>query len=151
MFLNRVVRRTRHGRYQINLGPDERTMLRTLPADLRERLADPDDPGLRRLFPPAYGSDEQRAAEYRRLMQDDLVERHRQSLDVLEATADATDLSEEDMLAWLNALNQIRLVLGTRLDVSEEDDPGADPRSPEEAVYHFLGALQELVVEALSR
>jgi hypothetical protein len=146
----RVIRRTRQGRYQINLGADERSMLRALPADLRERLADPDDPGLRRLFPPAYGDDEQRAAEYRRLMQDDLVSRHRESLEVLERTADAEELSEEEMLAWLNALNQIRLVLGTRLDVSEDDDLSARPQTPEEAVYLFLGALQELVVDALS-
>lgn len=150
MFFNRVVRRTRHGRYQINLGPDERAMLRALPADLLERLADPDDPGLRRLFPPAYGVDEERAAEYRRLMQDDLVERHREALNVLETTADASELSEEELLGWLNALNQIRLVLGTRLDVSEDDDPGAAPSNPEQAVYLFLGALQELVVDALS-
>jgi Domain of unknown function (DUF2017) len=112
-------------------------------------LANPDDPLLRRLFPPAYTDDDQASAEYRRLMTEDLVERHQASLDILERTAGATELSEEEVTAWMGALNQLRLVLGTSLDVSEEDDPAA-LTSPQHQLYYFLGALQELVVDALS-
>lgn len=143
------IRRTRSGKYQVNLGEPERQLLKELPAQLRERLADPDDPMLRRLFPPAYTDDPDAAEEYRRLMTEDLVDRHRAALDVLEQTADAVQLDEEELTAWMGALNQLRLVLGTGLDVSEDDDP-SQATSPEYQLYYFLGALQELVVDALS-
>jgi hypothetical protein len=52
----------------------------------------------------------------------------------------------------MTALNQLRLVLGTRLDVSEEDPPFPDPDDPTAAlheVYHYLGVLLEAVLDAL--
>jgi hypothetical protein len=123
-------------------------MLRQLPAELKALLAEPDDPGLRRLFPPAYSDDDEASAEYRRLMQSDLLEHHAAALDTLERTSDATELSPDEAQAWLSALNQLRLVLGTRLDVSEDDDP-TTMESPEQQIYYYLGYLQEHVVDAL--
>ncbi len=143
------VRRTRAGTFQINLSADQRELLGGLPAQLRALFANPDDPLLRRLFPPAYSDDEEASAEYRRLMTEDLVERHQASLDILERTAQATELNEEEMTAWMGALNQLRLVLGTSLDVSEDDDPTA-AASPQHQLYYFLGALQEAVIDALA-
>ena len=69
-------------------------------------------------------------------------------------TLDADVLTAEDLESWLRALNDLRLFLGTRLDVSEEDlvrslDP-RDPRAEERALYAYLSWLQEHVVEALS-
>jgi hypothetical protein len=145
----RPVKRTRGGRYQLNLSRDERDVLRTLPSQLRDLLADTDDPGLRRLFPPAYQDEPEAEAEYRRLMLDDLIEHRRATLSTMEATVDAAELSEEEVSAWLGALNDLRLVLGTRLDVTEEEDP-RQLTSPAHALYYFLGYLQECVIEALS-
>ena len=39
------------------------------------------------------------------------------------ATAEAESLSEEEFLAWLDAVGSLRLVLGTRLDVHEDMEP----------------------------
>jgi hypothetical protein len=151
MFARRPVRRTRQGRYAVTLGADERNLLRTLPGQMRAVLTDTDDPGLRRLFPPAYSSPEHRehADEYRRLMTEDLVQRHQDALDILERTADVDELSPEEMEAWMRSLNSLRLVLGTRLGVTEDDDV-SNHMSAEFALYYFLGYLQECVVEALS-
>jgi len=143
------VRRTRAGTFQVNLSQDQREVLGALPGQLRALFANPDDPLLRRLFPPAYTDDDAASEEYRRLMTEDLVERHQAALDILERTADATELNEEEMTAWMGALNQLRLVLGTTLDVSEDDDPTA-ASSPQHHLYYFLGALQEVVIEALA-
>jgi hypothetical protein len=147
----RPIRKTRSGRYLITLGVDERNLLRILPEQLRTILGQTDDPGLRRLFPPAYSSPQhqEQQDEFRRLMTEDLVARHREALDVLEATADAGELDAEQLDGWMRALNSIRLVLGTRLDVTEEDDP-ADHMTDEHALYYFLGYLQECVIAALS-
>ncbi len=151
LFSRPPVRRDRRGRYQVNLSAPERQLLALLPGQLAELLAEPDDPALRRLFPPAYSepTDAEHEDEYRRLMQEDLLERHRAALDTLARTADATQLSEEELLAWLHSLNSLRLVLGTRLDVTEDDDP-ADTSTPERQVYLLLGWLEESVVEALA-
>jgi hypothetical protein len=148
-----VVDRRRDGRYRLRLTADERNLLRTLPAQLLAILGT-DDPALRRLEPPAYQDDPEREAEYRRLVGDDLLEQRREALRVMADTVDAESVGPEEMAAWLGALNDLRLVLGTRLDVTEElyeegvsDD---DPRAPAFALFGYLGWLEEQVVEALA-
>jgi Domain of unknown function (DUF2017) len=147
------VHRTRGGRFRLRLTDEEREVLRTLPGQLREIL-DTDDPSLRRLHPPAYQDDPEREAEYRRLVRDDLLRQRLQALDVMEATIDASTLDQEQMTAWLAAINDLRLVLGTRLDVTEEiyeeGIPPEDPRAATFALYQYLGWLEEQVVAALA-
>jgi Domain of unknown function (DUF2017) len=152
--LRRAVVRTGEDEYRIMLSAGERELLRRLPAELRVLLeAEPDDPTLRRLFPPAY-EDAEEEVEYRRLMHDELLDGRRQALELLEKTADRERLDGAELHAWLGALNDLRLVLGTKLDVREElyeaePDP-ADPRAPELALYLYLTWLQEELVAALS-
>ncbi len=148
------IERAGDGLYALRLPEEERALLRFLPAELRSLLeAAPDDPGLRRLFPPAY-DDEQDEAAYRELMGNELLDGRRHALEVLAETANAERLTGEQAQAWLTALNDLRLVLGTRLEVSDEslleglaED---DPRAPELALYAYLSWLQEQLVEALS-
>jgi hypothetical protein len=106
---------------------------------------------LERLFPPAYSGPQhiEKQDEYRRLMQEDLVERHRAELELLASTASAESLTEEQLLGWSRALNSLRLILGTYLDVSE-DDERANPESSEEALYQWLTYLLGEAIEALS-
>jgi hypothetical protein len=148
------IERTQEGDFRLRLPRAERELLRRLPAGLRELLAAaPADPSLRRLFPPAF-EDDADEAEYRRLTRADLVEGRRQALRVLEDTVDNERLSPDDAQAWLTALNDLRLVLGTRLDVSEETLlSGLDPREPrarELALYAYLSALQEELVAEIA-
>jgi hypothetical protein len=148
-----VVDRRRDGRYRLRLTADERNLLRTLPAQLLAILGT-DDPALRRLEPPAFQDDPEREAEYRRLVGDDLLEQRRKALRVMADTVDAESLGPDEMAAWLGALNDLRLVLGTRLDVTEElyeeGVPDDDPRAPAFALFGYLGWLEEQVVEALA-
>jgi len=126
-------------------------MLRQLAPQFSALLENPDQPILRRLFPPAYldvaHADKQ--DEYRRLMQEDLVARHRDEFDLLVTTADAEHLSEEELMAWTRALNSLRLVLGTLLDV-QEDDERSSPSSPEESIYQWLTYLLGVAIDALA-
>ena len=148
------VKRSRNGRYSLKLPDEERELLRRLPGQLRELLGT-DDPSLRRLFPPAYLDDPEKDADYQRLMRDELLVRHEAALTIMEETVDATDLDEPQLTAWMTALNELRLVLGTRLDVSEDDDFSAhldpeDELAPAYALYGYLGWLQEEIVTALA-
>ena len=153
LFSSPSIKRSRDGTYAVSLETWERDLLRTLPGQLRDLLAT-DDPALERLYPPAYVDDDERNDEYQRLMRGDLERRRMTSIDVMEATIDATTLDEEQLVAWMGAVNDLRLVLGTRLDVTEdplEDQVDEDdPRAPAFALYGYLGHLQELVVAALS-
>ena len=146
------VRRTRRGDFELRLPEPERAVLRSLPEQLRELLA-ADDPALERLFPPAYPDDVLLNDEYEHLVRGDLQRQKLSSAQVMEETIEAERLNEEQLVSWLGALNDFRLVLGTKLDVTEEpvnelDDD--DPDTPRLALYYYLGWLQEQVVEALA-
>ena len=149
----RRIRRLRKGGVEVRLPDIEREFLRSLAPEMRELLESPEDPAVARLFPVAYPDDEQRQAEYRLLAGGELLDSHIAALATLEASADAERLDEEQAHAWMRALNEVRLVLGTRLDVTEEgderpSDPG-DPRIPAFAAYDYLSSLQGELVEAL--
>ena len=151
MFLPRQIRR-KGDRVRLNLDAHEQALLRELLDQLEPQLADSDDPSMRRLFPPAY-SDEKKDDQYRSLVRDQLVRGRARSLATMRDTLanEAIDLEQAD--EWLRALNDLRLVLGTRLDVTEDLDYESidldTPRGRDLAVYGYLAWLQEQLVEAL--
>lgn len=120
----------------------------------------PTDPVLARLFPDAYVDDPDAAGEFRRYTENGLRDRKLAGAVLARATlADAVggrDLTLDETMAWLGALNDLRLALGTRLGVTDDDhEPpeGLDPEDPSwvsHLVYHWLGGLQELLVHCLS-
>ncbi|MEU4270440.1 DUF2017 domain-containing protein [Streptomyces sp. NPDC026092] len=130
----------------------------------------PSDPALLRLFPDAYADESEElrsaAADFRRFTENDLRSRKRQdaltvirSLDGLTPTGEDSavlKLTADESRAWLGALNDLRLTIGTRLEVTDEDEsgelyrlPDSDPRKPMVMAYLWLGALQESLVETL--
>jgi hypothetical protein len=146
--------RARDGEIELTLSRDERALLAGLAVELRAQLdGDTRDPSLRRLFPPAY-DDEAAERSYRELAGDSLLDGRRAALELLAETVDRDRLSVEDADAWLRALNDLRLVLGTRLDVQEDtfaaDLRPDDPNAPALAVYGYLSWIQEQLVAALS-
>jgi len=150
------VRRTRKGMYRLDVPEAERTILRRLLPQLRTVLTDELPPAdrARRLFPPAYTDDDEANAEYQRLMREDLVASHLAALDTVEASLDASELSEQQLVAWMSAVNSVRLVLGTLLDVSEEIDIGRLPDETPDietyALYAYLSNLLGDMVDALN-
>jgi Domain of unknown function (DUF2017) len=148
-----AIERTRSGEYRLRLNDAERALLRMLHAELRSLLEDPADPDLQRLFPPAH-DDAERESEYRGLVGDQLVDGRTRALQIVDRALDGGKLTAEEADAWLRVLNDLRLILGTRLDVTEETmlgelDPN-DPNAQQYAVYAYLSWLQEQLVAALS-
>jgi len=153
------VTRTRRGGFRVRLPEGERELLRTLPEQLRALLTagGPDDPALRRLFPAPTMDDEAANAEFERLMRDELVAERLASLETMERTLEAERLSEDELVAWLSAINDLRLVLGVRLEVTEETTvadfasmPDDDLRVQMYTVYSYLTFLEDHVVSALA-
>ena len=142
--------------YTVGLDQDSRDFLADLPQQLMVVIAAGDEESTRRLFPPAYhrDSDAERQEEYQRFMRDDLVESKRAALTMLSETAHLERLTHDQMIAWMGAVNDIRLVLGTQIDVYEgldlDDLADDDPRRPALAVYGWLSGILELIVMGLT-
>ena len=137
------------GGVHITIDPSLRDLLASLAGQLRELIDDPeaqDGPGLARLFPPASMDDPMEALGFEQLMGEALRAGKRESASVVQATANASHLDPEQTLAWMRCLNDIRLVVGTRLDVAEDTDFEElfrDPLTEQAAITY--AALTELV------
>ncbi len=151
MIGHRRFTRDRHGRIRPGLEAPERDLLRTLPHQAME-LVDQDEPSAQRLFPVAYPDNAAAQGDYREMLGSQLLDHHRQALDTLSTTVDAATIDEDELHVWLGALEVLRLLLGTQLDVSEdfvEVDPD-DPRVDQFTVYQYLSMLQGEIVDSLS-
>lgn len=145
----------RDGTIQLQLDPVVREVVARACGELRDNLLqESDDPTLRRLFPPAYPDDAEREQAYERLVRGDLMDSRLDALDTVVATVDEEHITAEDAQKWMAALNALRLTLGTRLDVTEDQDPldvdEHDPRYPQFMVYDLLGVLLGSLVAAVS-
>ncbi len=118
----------------------------------------PRDPALARLLPDAYGDDDPGASrDFRRYTEADLRRGKREACRALLASlpdgGGKVVLDRPGADAWLGCLNDVRLVLGTRLDVTEDLDPDtldpSDARLPALQVYGWLGWVQESLLGAL--
>lgn len=149
------VRRAAGGRFELHLSRGEREALRTVPPQIRELLeaeSPASDSGVARLFPPAYPDDPLRNLEFERLAADELMQGRLSALGTMESTIDATSLSEDELLAWMHVVNDARLILGTRLDVTEEtaeDDFADEPEATSFQLYSYLSWLLDSIVRAL--
>jgi hypothetical protein len=174
-------RRNRHGQVWLHLGDPDRGLMVDLLGQMVAMLSEPeedepvdplaelvgidptaqrpDDPALARLFPDAY-EDPDDADEFRRFTQRDLRATKLGNLTTAAATLqrpNPTRLSKPECLAWLVALNDLRLTLGTRLEITE-DGPEEflslakdDPRRSMYLVYDWLTYHQDRLVQALQK
>jgi len=130
------------------------------PAPDQELPRTPDDPVLARLLPDGYRDDPDAAGEFRKYTEPGLRSAKQQAalqmLDTLPDAGGRIQLTQEQAQAWLKALNDVRLALGVRLDVTEDFDAEwaklkqDDPRWAAYEVYAWLGAVQESLVQALA-
>ncbi|MDQ2836804.1 MAG: DUF2017 domain-containing protein [Actinomycetota bacterium] len=138
---------------RMDLADAETSLLAGLLDDFSGLLGRPDvaDPVFQRLYPAGYTDDEAASAEYRELVEHDLSAERIARITACQAelptgsgrillNADAAD-------RWLRVLNDLRLALGTRLEVNEEDE--LDDADPAVNIYHWLSAVQDLLVSQL--
>lgn len=173
----------RHGEneYQAAFSQSEREVLINLSEQIIELLAErvdhehqdplaamvgitvhdtpPEDEVLLRLLPNAY-ADEQASSEFRRYTESTLRDKKRAHAmavrsNLINAGDDSVDLDHEGAMAWLGALNDIRLALGVRLKIEDNNQEHLELLKPDDplravyAVYTWLGWLQESLIQAL--
>ena len=120
----------------------------------------PEDPVLARLLPDGYRDDPEAAGEFRKYTEPALrsAKHHaaQEMLDTLPEEGGRIQLTQDQALSWLKALNDVRLALGVRLGVTEEFEEQwgrlkpDDPQWSAFEVYAWLGAVQESLVQALN-
>jgi hypothetical protein len=138
-------------------------------ADLEKQFSSPDepdpelpsDPVVARLLPDAYQDDPEKAGEFRKYTESSLREAKKYFaqtlLETLPPEGGKIRLTGDQARDWLRALNDIRLMFGVRLEVTEEFEEqlaALDPKDPRMAafeVYGWLGAVQDSLVHALAR
>lgn len=147
----------RHGRIQLRLDQTEVALLESLFAELATVVAgeaDGSDPVVARLYPDAYAGDPDAEADFQSLTRGSLrterMDRIASCTRDLEHSRDV-DLSDPQAAQrWITALNDLRLALGTRIGVTEDDYEVAPDDEPR-LIYHWLTAVQDSVVNALMR
>ncbi|MFN2593524.1 MAG: DUF2017 family protein [Actinomycetota bacterium] len=156
------VSRKRDRRIRLDLDDQEAQIMRELVREMNTLLeADLPraDPVVARLFPDAY-EDEGESDTYRELIGDQLHDAKRSALrHVKESLGDegpvALTLVPESAEEWLRVLNDLRLAIGTRLEIDDDRmSADVDPKDPDAQallLLHWLGWTQELLVEAVDR
>jgi hypothetical protein len=142
--------------FELALDDQQRTALAHLAEEFRELLASEtpsSDASLQRLFPPAHPDDLLENLDFERVAGAGLLDGKLAAHETLRRTAGADRLSEDELLAWMTAINDMRLVIGTRIDVREESDPEDFADDPEREasfqLYAYLTWMLEMIVEAL--
>ncbi len=145
--------RRKAGLLRVELAETESALISGLIDDFADVLAepDPDDPVTLRLYPEGYTDDDEASKEYRELVESDLRAERTGRLQACRAELPAGGgrlmLDDEAVDRWLRVLNDLRLALGTRLGVTEADE--LDDREPAAHIYHWLTAVQDMLVMQL--
>ena len=170
--------RGQKARLTATLDPQEVSLLRNLIAEVRQMLSGraednpadelsvltgirtgpttrPTDRVLARLLPDFTTEDADLAAGLRSLHEPALIAAKDAAAEVVLQTlpedGGKVELTAEQADSWLAALNDVRLALGTALDVSEDmpdELPTDDPRGPHLGVYHWLTFVQDALVQS---
>lgn len=142
--------RADHGGVVVDLPDGEQEILLGVVSQLRDLLMmENQDPSLRRLKPPARPDDDTAEADYREMVDDQLLQGRLESIERVEECITGATLDEGDVGAWMHTLNSLRLILGERLSLE-----GADLESHDlgdgaaAALYLWIGGLLEELVTA---
>jgi hypothetical protein len=154
-------RAARGGEVVARLEPAEAGIVGLL-LDQLEQLLDADaddvggDPVMVRLLPDGHRGDPELAEDFRELTEASLRSGKADDLATVRAGlpegGGEVRLDPDQAAAWLRTTNDLRLALGTRLEISEDTEPPEEITGDEDqqlAVYYWLTALQGSLVDAL--
>lgn len=119
----------------------------------------PEDPAVARLFPDFHAGDPELSAGMRMLREPELLAAKDAAavtlLDSLPRGGGTIRLDDATAQAWMTALNDVRLALGVRLDIKDDEEPDDEGLAPEDpfgamfVTYRWLTAVQDSLVNAV--
>jgi len=154
-------------RWTLDLMDIEASIIASLPDQVEALLDHPESNRrvIERLFPPSYDDPEEEATN-RRLLGASLLEERQEMLAAVRKQLSQgkrqkgnlqLTLDRVAMDLWLRFINDVRLVIATDLGLGsarqgEPKRPPADhPDAPKHALLDYLGGVEAILVEALTR
>ena len=113
-----------------------------------------EDPALARLFPDGYSDDEHASADFRRFTEQDLRAQKLAALATVRVSLSdwtgKSSITAQQAQDWLKAINDLRLVLGTRLEITDEVETDFEADESGIHLYNYLTYLQGTLIDALT-
>lgn len=136
--------------YVVNLPTSTRELIDNLLEQLSGML-NQGGPALRRLFPEPYGDDEERNAGYAVLAGSELLEGRLSAIAEMRASLPQPRINGLQLDSWMRTVNDLRLVMGTLLDIDDDDYevPIDDDNEDLFLAYEHLGYVLESIVTAI--
>jgi hypothetical protein len=152
--------KSRSDSVEIHFHHGEADLLRSLLEEMRTFLTADiprEDPVVTRIFPDVHENQED-AEAYRELVGDQLRTSKLDAVTTvaktMESVTNRATIPRVQIDTWLTALTDMRLAIGTRLEVTEEkmsiEPDSNDPEAPALTVLHWLGWMQESLLRCIT-
>ena len=143
------------GTFKLEIPKWQIKIFKSLTQELNPIISDRGNNLTSRLFPTAYQADTSANNEYELLTHKDLLQSHLDSLEALEELSSNAELSEETLIKITQGVNILRLVLGTRLEINDDDanSSKANEDHPDHNLwltFHLLGEILSIIVDVIS-
>lgn len=143
------------GTFKLEIPKWQIRIFKSLTQELNPIISDRSNNLTSRLFPTAYQADTSANNEYELLTHKDLLQSHLDSLEALEELSSNDELSEETLIKITQGVNILRLVLGTRLGINDDDanSSKANENHPDHNLwltFHLLGEIISIIVDVIS-
>ena len=142
-----IVTPLKNGAFKVETPDWQIQIFRALSQELKTLLSDGNSTLTTRLFPIAYQSDKAANDEYQQLTHEDLLQSHIASLNLIEKISTENEVSEYTLIEIMQGVNILRLVVGTRLKIDDEE-PENSPQASEDhpdynlwLIFHLLGEI----------
>ncbi|MCL5077540.1 MAG: DUF2017 domain-containing protein [Actinobacteria bacterium] len=148
----REIEKVGDDRFKIELADQVRQLL----LDLKEMTLThvvSESPIAKRIFPTAYNNSPEMELDFEKLTREPLMNHHQENLSLFERSLFKNEINQEEVLAWISALNNMRLILGTALDIQEDQEipKETDPNYEGYLVYDLITYLQGALIEEIQR
>ena len=151
-----IITPLKNGTFKVETPDWQIQIFRGLAKELKTVLSGGNSPLTTRLFPVAYQSDEAANEEYIKLTHEDLLQSHLTSLKLIEDISTDKEASEDTLIKIMQGINILRLVVGTRLKIDDEEpenSPQANKDHPDHnlwLIFHLLGEILSIIVNSIN-
>ena len=151
-----IITPLKNGAFKVETPDWQIQIFRGLAEELKTVLPDGNNSLTTRLFPVAYQSDKAANDEYQQLTHEDLLQSHLASLKLIEKISTHNEVSEHTLIEIMQGINILRLVVGTRLKIDDEE-PQNSPQVSEDhpdhnlwLIFHLLGEVLSIIVDSIN-
>ena len=151
-----IITPLKNGAFKVETPDWQIQIFRGLAKELKTVLSGGNSSLTTRLFPVAYQSDEAANEEYIKLTHEDLLQSHLTSLKLIEDIATDEEASEDTLIKIMQGINILRLVVGTRLKIDDEEPENAPQASKDHPdhnlclIFHLLGEILSIIVDSIN-